>query len=103
MKKQKHSDLDRLLAALSYVWIFFVIPYTLGHHKPFVFRHARQGMALFIFELILMVVFMVPILGWLIAAPGWIFVCICAVLGIGYALAGDDWDIPLLHQFLHRK
>lgn len=102
MVKQKHSDLDRLLAALSYVWVLFVIPYTIGHHKPFVFRHAQQGLALFVFETLLMIVVMVPLLGWVAGGIGWVFAFICAILGIGHALAGQEWQTPFLDQFLHQ-
>lgn len=101
MSKQKHSDLDRLLAATSYVWVLWVIPYTLGHHKPYVFRHAQQGMALFIFEILLMAISLVPLLGWFVSLPGWIFVCVTSVLGIGHALAGQDWEVPFLHRYTH--
>lgn len=100
MKHANISDLDRLNAALSYVWVLFVIPFTIGHNKPFVYRHARQGLALFVFELCLMIVGWVPFLGWAIALVGWIFVCVCAVLGVVHALSGKDWKIPLLHRWV---
>lgn len=101
MKTQKHSDLDRLFAAMSYVWVLFAIPYTLGYKKPFVFRHAQNGLALFIFELLLMAVGLVPVIGWAAAFVGWVFVCVCAVLGIGHAIAGQPWKLPLLDRYMH--
>ncbi|MBI4122347.1 MAG: DUF4870 domain-containing protein [Parcubacteria group bacterium] len=100
MKHANISDFDRLLAAVSYVWILFVIPYVLGHKKPFVYRHARQGLALFVLELIIIVVAWVPILGLIVGFLGWIFVMVCAVIGIAHALAGKDWQIPFLHRYI---
>lgn len=103
MKTQKHSDIDRLFAAMSYVWVLFAIPYTIGYRKPFVFRHAKNGLALFIFELLLMAVGMVPVFGWAVAFAGWLFVCVCIVLGIGHALAGQAWKVPMLSRYMHEK
>lgn len=103
MPKQNHSDIDRLLAALSYVWVLFVIPYTLGHKKAFVFSHAQNGLALFVFEMILMAIGFVPFIGWSIALAGWVFVVICCLLGMGHAMAGQSFKVPLLDQYLHDR
>lgn len=100
MKHADLTDLDRLTAALSYVWVLFVIPYVLGQRKPFVYRHAKQGLALFVLELCLMIIGWVPILGWAVAFVGWIFVMVCAVIGIAHALSGKDWQVPILHRYI---
>lgn len=100
MKQQKITDSDKLLAALSYVWILFVIPFVLGHGKPFVYKHSKQGMTLFVFELVLFVIGWVPILGWLIALVGWLFVVVCAIVGIAHALAGTDWELPIIGKII---
>lgn len=101
MAKQKTiSDNERLLAALSYVWVLFVIPFVFGHNKPFVYRHAKNGMFLFVFELILFVVGWVPLLGWIVGFIGWLFVFVTAVVGIGHAMGGQDYDLPFLSKFI---
>jgi fumarate reductase subunit D len=94
------TDSDKLLAALSYIWILFVIPFVLGHHKPFVYKHAKQGMALFILELVLLAIGWFPILGWLTAIAGWLFVVVCAILGISYALIGKEFEIPIIGKMI---
>jgi uncharacterized membrane protein len=96
VKPKDIKDGDRLMAALSYVWILFVIPFVLGHHKPFVYKHAKQGMALFILEIVLLAIGWFPIVGWIIAFAGWLFVVVTAVLGIGYALSGKPYEIPFI-------
>ena len=100
MAKKVEKDSDRLLAALSYVWVLFIIPFVLGHNKPFVYRHAKQGMALFIFELILAIVSWIPILGWIIGLIGWFAVVIVAIVGIAHALSGKDYEIPVIGKMM---
>ena len=92
--------MDRLLASLSYVWVLFLIPFVLGHHKPFVYRHAKQGMALFLLELVLLSIGWFPLLGWIIAIVGWLFVVVCAVVGIAYALSGQEFTIPFIGKMV---
>src|SRR3989338_7751424 len=99
IKKQQIADVDKLLAALSYVWVLAFIPFVLGHGKPFVYKHAKQGVALFVFEILLMLIAWVPIIGWMLGLAGWMFVAVCALIGIGHALSGKDWVIPIIGEY----
>jgi len=94
------NDYEKVLAALSYVWVLVFVPFVLGHDKPFVAQHAKQGLGLFIFELILIVVGLVPLLGWLAALAGWIAVMVAAVIGIAHALGGKPYEIPILNNYI---
>lgn len=97
------SDMDRLFAAVSYVWILFVLPFVLGHHKPFVYKHAKQGLALFLLEIVLLSVGWVPVIGWAVAFIGWLFVVVNAVLGIAYALSGNEYNIPYIGKMINER
>ena len=100
---QKLTDFDKVLAALSYVWVLVFIPYVLGHSNPFVYRHAKLGLVLFIFEVFLMLVGWIPILGWLIGLAGWIIVCLISVVGIAHALSGKDYTVPFFSEYANKK
>jgi len=100
---KKIQDMDRVVAALSYVWIFVLIPYIFFHHNKWVYAHARSGLVLFIFELILLAISIIPILGWLAAGVGWIFVVLVAIIGVAHALAGQKYEIPLLNKYVPKK
>lgn len=100
MTKKTYSDSERLFAALSYVWILFLIPFVWGHSKPFVYRHAKQGIALFIFEIVLSLIVWIPLLGWAIGIIGWFFVVVVAIIGIAHALAGKDYEIPVIGKMI---
>jgi uncharacterized membrane protein len=103
MKHQHPSDSDRLLAALSYIWVLFVIPFALGHKKPFIYEHAKQGLALFLLELVLSVIIWVPVIGWALGALGWLFVVVSAVIGIAHALSGKSYEIPFIGQYARKE
>ena len=94
------NDYEKVLAALSYVWVLVFVPFVLGHDKPFVAQHAKQGLALFVFELLLLVLGVIPILGWLAALAGWLAVMVAAVIGIVHALAGKPYEIPILNNYI---
>jgi len=94
------NDYEKVLAALSYVWVLVFIPYVLGHDKPFVAQHAKQGLGLFIFELLLLLLGVIPILGWLAALAGWMAVMVAAVVGIVHALGGKQYEIPIINNYI---
>ncbi len=97
--KQQIHDIDKVVAALSYVWIFTLIPFVFYHNHKWVYAHAKQGLALFVFELILLAISLIPILGWMVAGIGWLFVVTVAVIGIAHALSGEAYEIPFLSKY----
>lgn len=100
MAKQTISDADKLHAALSYLFILALIPYVFGHNNTFVKKHAKQGMILLGIELVLMIMPIIPIIGWIIFPIGWLFVLVCSVLGIAHAFAGKEFELPLVNRFV---
>ena len=96
------SAADRALAAVSYIWILWLISMVLGGHNEFVSRHAKQGLVLFIAEIVLMALSIIPLLGWLIGFLGFIAAVIAALTGLVRAWRGEDWEIPFIGQFSSR-
>jgi len=101
-KQEVEFDENRVLAILSYIWILCLIPLLLKRKDAFVHHHAKQGLVLFIFEILLMVVGVIPLLGWLIAFLGWILSVILAVMGIINVLAGKKWEMPVLGKYAEK-
>lgn len=99
-KQTNHTDSDRLLAASSYIGFFCLIPFVLGHNKPFVYKHAKQGLVLFIIILFISAFGWVPIVGWALFVIGWLFVVVSALLGIGYALSGNEFIVPFFGKMI---
>ncbi|MCD4705057.1 hypothetical protein K8R66_03195 [bacterium] len=76
------------------MWILCIIP-LLASKDEFVKFHARQGFVLFIFEVLLVLVAWIPIIGWLLV----VLVIIVSVLGIKAALEGRKWEIPYVYEW----
>ena len=101
-KQEVEFDVNKILGILSYVWILCLVPLVLKRKDEFIHHHAKQGLVLFIFEIVLMVVAVVPLLGWLLAFVGWIFAVILALMGIVNVLAGKKWEMPVLGKYADR-
>lgn len=90
---------NRALAALSYLSFLFLLPFLACPDDGFARYHARQGMLLFFFSLV------VDALGALIPA-GWLvtlFRLYCIVKGIGNALNGRREPLPLIGKFAEKS
>lgn len=93
------SQDDKVMAALSYLWVLVLIPLLKPGKSEFVKFHSRQGFLLFIVEVVLMVVQIIPVLGWLIGFFGGIAALIVSIMGLFSALSGKRWEIPYLNEY----
>lgn len=91
-KTQTDPDIEqnKTVAALSYIWILFLIPLLLKKRSKFCQFHAKQGLILFILSL----VSWFPIIGWLAG----LIIIVVSVVGIVKTLAGEWWKIPYLYD-----
>ena len=102
---------DRWAAALAYVFILCWIPYLFFTERPFVRYHARQGVALFLSELVGAFVLWIvditlgriPFLGLLILILLRLVIFLAAlalsVLGFARGLSGEIAPVPWLGGF----
>lgn len=100
---------DKIFAALGYISILFVVPLILKHDVEEVYFHAKQGMVLFLAEVVVwFVLFMLEsfivallprmdfsITAWL-GAIAWIVFVTLSIVGIYHALRGRKWMMPIL-------
>jgi len=92
----KDIEENKVLALLSYIGILFIVPLLAAPKSKFAKFHANQGCVLFIAEVALSVVWIVPILGWIIGFFGGIFTLVLAIMGIINALNGKSTKLPLI-------
>lgn len=92
---------NKVMAALSYLWILCFIPLLVKKDSKFVQEHAKQGVVLFIAWVIVTIVgTIIPFLGWMIILPiGNIIITVIAIVGIIKALMGEFWEIPVLGAY----
>jgi uncharacterized membrane protein len=87
---------NKLLAALSYLWILSVVMLLVKKDSKFVQFHAKQGLVLFLASI---VVSFIPFLGWFLLNP---IVGIVALIGLIQALMGKYWKIPLVSDLAEK-
>ena len=92
----KDAEENKLIAAISYLSILCLVGLLGKKDSPFVQHHAKQGLVLFVIEIGLMVVNIIPILGQIIWLFGSIAVMILAIMGIINAVQGKKADLPLI-------
>ena len=83
-------------AILSYLWILCLVPLILKKENRFAMFHAKQGLVLFIGELAVAFVGIIPILGWMILFFGTILFSLLSLIGIVQVLMGNFWKMPVV-------
>lgn len=87
------------ITVLSYIGILFLVPLLSKKDSKFAQFHAKQGLVLFIMELVLMVLMVIPILGWIIYVVGIITSLIFAIMGIMNVVGGKCKELPVIGKF----
>ena len=112
MVKEKTSSLagdskvshdDRVLAAIGYIWVLFIVPLLVKRDNEFVQFHAKQGLVLFVFEVVVIILGWLPVLGWFVIMPiGTIAAIALAVMGIVNTMQGRLWEMPFLAKYAQK-
>ena len=96
-KKESQEVLDgKAYALLSYLWILCLIPLLLKKDNKFALFHAKQGLVLFIAELVIGFVGIIPFLGWAILFFGTILFGVLSLIGVVQVLMGNYWKMPIV-------
>ncbi len=103
MKNSKQKNLFSLtLSAISYLGILCFLPFLLKSKNEYVQFHAKQGLSIFIMEIIFTLIWIVPFIGWIVGALGWLACFIISIVGFVRALFGDRWHIPGLQKIVNK-
>ena len=95
----KKIDDNKVIAILSYIGVLCLIPLLMKKDDKFVFFHAKQGLVLFIVEIITYFVLMIPILGWIIAPIASLIWLTLSIIGIVNVLGGEMKELPILGKY----
>lgn len=101
-EKNVHTQDDKIIAAIGYLWLLFLVPLLLKKDNEYCQFHAKQGLVLFVASIIIMIIGIIPVLGWIITFFGWIIIVIFALLGFVNALQGRKWEIPYLGKYAQK-
>lgn len=88
-----HAEPNRLLSALSYLSVLFILPFLLCPNDPFARFHAKQGAVLFGFGVLADVVGKIIPIGWVLT----LFRLYCIYKGMS-SLSQGAGEPPALHR-----
>jgi uncharacterized membrane protein len=97
---------DTAAGALAYVTIipailFLVLaPYNT---RPFVKFHAFQCIGLSLVWFCLSLIFIIPILGWIVGGLGYLALVVCWILSIMKASQGSAFRLPVISEFAAKQ
>ena len=95
---ERDVEEGRFFAVISYISFLCIIALLLKKENKFAIYHAKQGLVLFVFEIVCFILSVIPILSWLLRTLG-VFVFILASLwGILQALKGNCPRIPVISK-----
>jgi uncharacterized membrane protein len=87
-------------AIIGYIGILFLVPLLAKKDNKFALYHAKQGLVLFIADIIVWVVafilMFIPFIGWLIGAILWILLLVLFIIGIVNAATGKYKALPII-------
>ncbi|MDO8513751.1 MAG: hypothetical protein Q7S37_04580 [bacterium] len=95
------SDVEenKALAAISYIGILFIIPMAIKKDSAFAMYHAKQGMILFIFEVIIYALNWMPFFGDFLYWIGGLLAFVLFIIGLINALNGQTKPLPVIGSF----
>ena len=96
MTEGKEVKEGKVLAILSYLGILCLIPLLLKKDNKFVLFHGKQGLVLFLGELAVTILSIIPLIGWPIGLIGVIVFGIVSLVGIVHVLMGNYWKMPIV-------
>ena len=86
---------NRMLAMLGYLTMG-VLPMLGARNSAYAMHNTNQALWIFIGSLLCGLVCIIPILGWLAAAIGSLFLLVCEIIGIVRALKGSGAYLPFV-------
>ena len=93
-------DENKLVAFLSYFWILCLIALLLKKDSSFAQFHGKQGLGLAIVETVfsffVWILFLIPVVGWILALVGYAVLFVFWLLGIINVLSGKMEKLPLI-------
>ncbi len=95
---QKDVREGRFFAVISYISFFCVVSLILKKENKFAVYHAKQGLVLFVFEVVAFILSMIPLLGWLIRVFGLLLFLLLSLWGVVNSLNGNYSRIPLISR-----
>ena len=103
-KPEENKDVKegKIWAILAYLGILCLLPLLLKKENKFVLYHAKQGLVLFIGELIAIFINIIPIIGQIICTLSFLIFGLYSIVGIIQTLMGKYWKAPIISKWAEK-
>ncbi len=89
----------KITSVVAYLtWIGLIIAFVAGDKEGAKF-HLNQALVIWLAGIILGIVAVIPILGWIVGLVGSIFLFVCWIMGLVYAIQEQEKEVPILGKF----
>lgn len=92
----------KFFAAIGYLFFLCFVPLVLKKENKFAQFHGKQALVLFIIELAVSILKVVPAIGELVFTFGFVVLSILSLIGILKVLMGEKWEIPVICDIASR-
>ncbi|MCM8781556.1 MAG: hypothetical protein NC828_00645 [Candidatus Omnitrophica bacterium] len=92
----------KFFAVISYISFLCILALILKKDNRFAIYHAKQGLVLFVLEVVVFIVSIIPILGKIIYVFGVIAFGLCSIWGILQALMGNYCRFPIISDIAEK-
>ncbi len=107
--KKTTGDEEKIFSLLCYLISIIgvlIVLLTKKERTNFSLYHAKQGLVLFIVEIIISIIaslFMwIPFIGWLIYTVLWILMLVLVILGSINSLKGETKELPIIGKYARK-
>jgi len=95
----KDAEDNKILAIIGYLGILCLIPLLLKKDSQFAQYHGKQGLVLFLAEIVFRIIMIIPFLGWIVGLVGSILCLILTIVGIVNAAKGEMKELPWIGHY----
>ena len=96
MAEDKEIQEGKIFAVIGYLGILCLVPLLFKKENKFALFHGKQGLVLFLGEVTLGIISVIPFLGWFVGFLGVLLFGILSLIGIIQALTGNYWKMPVV-------
>ncbi len=98
----KEVEEGRLFAILAYISFLCFVPLFLKKDNRFAFFHAKQGLVIFIGEILAAVLSVVPFFGAIVQFLAILIFSLASAVGIIQVLMGQYWKMPYVYPIAEK-
>ncbi|HOV22004.1 MAG TPA: hypothetical protein P5150_06685 [Candidatus Ratteibacteria bacterium] len=99
---KKVIDEGKGLAWLSYLGLLLLIPLLVNKDNEYSKFHVKQGLVLLICGIITRILWIIPVIGWVVGMVVGIFLLVLMIIGIVNALSEKTEPLPVIGKYAEK-